>query len=368
MELKVATPMMVLNYGAYLEEHEYFEESFRAYERGVGLFSFPHSNELWQRYLTQFVARFGGAKLERARDLFEQCLGECPEKMALPFYVMYAQLEEEHGMMRRAMAVYSRGCKAVPEEKRMELVQLYIRKVEEHYGSTKTREVYEMAVELLQEQQAMQITVQFAELERKLGEVDRARALWAHASQFCDPSKQAAFWVKWKAFEVAHGNQDTFREMLRVKRSVVARYSQVNYMAAEMLTDGADDVQSDAEALQLTEQHGFVRGTKRTAAEGGAAETDMEALERQAARLASVTQQQAAQAEQPQQEDVAAADANPDEIDLDMDDDVDVDVSAVERKDIPDAVFGSAKQAAADAKAAAAEPMGALARFQKSKH
>jgi pre-mRNA-splicing factor SYF1 len=34
--------------------------------------------------------------------------------------------------------------------------------------------------------------VRFAELERKLGEIDRARALYMHASQIADPRVSAA--------------------------------------------------------------------------------------------------------------------------------------------------------------------------------
>ena len=39
----------------------------------------------------------------------------------------------------------------------------------------------------------------------------------------------AHFWKAWHEFEVKHGNEDTFREMLRIKRSVQAQYNtQVN--------------------------------------------------------------------------------------------------------------------------------------------
>jgi pre-mRNA-splicing factor SYF1 len=66
--------------------------------------------------------------------------------------------------------------------------------------------------------------LKFAEMERRLGEIDRARAIYGHASQFCDPRTNAPFWQKWEAFEVQHGNEDTFKEMLRIKRSVQAQY------------------------------------------------------------------------------------------------------------------------------------------------
>ena len=48
------------------------------------------------------------------------------------------------------------------------------------------------------------------------------------------------FWQVWKEFEVRHGNEDTMREMLRIKRSVQAMYNtQVNMMSAQMLNSAA---------------------------------------------------------------------------------------------------------------------------------
>lgn len=59
-----------------MQEHKYWEESFRVYEKGVSLFKFPHNKEIWLSYLAHFVQRYGGTKLERSRDLFRQAIGE----------------------------------------------------------------------------------------------------------------------------------------------------------------------------------------------------------------------------------------------------------------------------------------------------
>ena len=108
--------------------------------------------------------------MERARDLFEQCLEKVPAEDAAEFYIQvrasppslppslppsvlpytftaassqlthppslppsvfpqYARLEEEHGLARHAMALYDRGTQAVPEDKRFDFVLLYIKKV-----------------------------------------------------------------------------------------------------------------------------------------------------------------------------------------------------------------------------------------------
>lgn len=49
--------------------------------------------------------RYGGSKLERARDLFETALQDVPADKAKVLYLEYAALEEQHGLARHAMEV-----------------------------------------------------------------------------------------------------------------------------------------------------------------------------------------------------------------------------------------------------------------------
>lgn len=75
MDLRIANAQIIVNYAAFLEENEYFEESFKAcvglfskllllltvmqvYERGVELFTFPVSFEIWNIYLAKFIKRY----------------------------------------------------------------------------------------------------------------------------------------------------------------------------------------------------------------------------------------------------------------------------------------------------------------------
>ncbi|CAG2062684.1 unnamed protein product, partial [Timema podura] len=90
IDLKIATPQIIINYGLFLEEHQYFEEAFRAYEKGIALFKWPNVYDIWNTYLTKFLGRYGGSKLERARDLFEQCLEHCPDNFAKVFLAFRA--------------------------------------------------------------------------------------------------------------------------------------------------------------------------------------------------------------------------------------------------------------------------------------
>ena len=55
IDLKIATPQIILNFALFLEENQYFEESFKAYERGVELFDWPHVFDIWQTYLVKVI-------------------------------------------------------------------------------------------------------------------------------------------------------------------------------------------------------------------------------------------------------------------------------------------------------------------------
>jgi pre-mRNA-splicing factor SYF1 len=118
-------------------------------------------------------------------------------------------------------------------------------------------------------------------MERRLGEIDRARAIYGHASQFCDPRTSPEFWKKWESFEVQHGNEDTYKEMLRIKRSVQAQYKYVpkpqSTFPGQVLTSYSTDVNFIA-------SQAVARGNAETHdnADEAAGEDAMAALERQA--------------------------------------------------------------------------------------
>ncbi len=225
-ELRIATPQTVVNFANLLEENQYFEDSFKVYERGLDLFNYPVAFEIWNLYLTKAVDR--KISIERLRDLFEQAVEGCPPKFAKVLYLMYGSLEEERGLARHAMRIYERATRAVSDEDRFEMFNFYITKSASNFGLTSTRPIYERAITALPDKEAKDMCLKFAEMERRLGEIDRARAIYGHASQFCDPRTIPSFWSKWENFEVQHGNEDTFKEMLRIKRSVQAQYKYVH--------------------------------------------------------------------------------------------------------------------------------------------
>uniref|UniRef100_A0A7E5A1A3 Pre-mRNA-splicing factor SYF1 n=1 Tax=Panagrellus redivivus TaxID=6233 RepID=A0A7E5A1A3_PANRE len=339
LDLRIATPQVVINYAMFLEESGYFEDAFKVYEKGIGLFRWPLVFDIWNVYLSKFMKRYEGKKLDRARDLFEQCLEHCPKKLAKNIYLLYAKLEEEYGLYRRAMDIYARATSGVEKEEMHLIFNIYIKRAQEHYGLSYTRPIYALAIEKLPEDHSRDFSLKFAQVERNFGEIDRARAIYAHCSEICDPRVHGDFWEIWREFEVAHGNEDTVSEMLRVKRSVQATYNtNVNYMSAQMLatiggtTQMAGELSAADSMAQLEAKAAAIAAEEAASKRGFGTAGD--------GRIAFVRGDSKAT-----QESTAE---NPDEIDVGDDDDDDDDEEGggkenggIETQAIPDSVFSS---------------------------
>lgn len=114
--------------------------------------------------------------------------------------------------------------------------------------------------------------LRYAALERKLGEIDRARAIYAHASQFCDPRTNPKFWAEWNSFEIETGSEDTFREMLRLKRAVQAQFNtEASYLAAQTVSASAAGASAQGEDGAAAAGEDAMAAAERAAAVKGPA-------------------------------------------------------------------------------------------------
>lgn len=334
LDLRIATPQIIINYAMLLEDNKYFEDAFKVYERGVKIFKYPHVKDIWVTYLSKFVKRYGKSKLERSRELFEHAVEMAPAEVVKPLYLQYAKLEEDHGLAKRAMRVYDQATKAVPPNEKLSMYEIYIARAAEIFGVPKTREIYEQAIvsDGLPERDAMKMCIKYAELEKSLGEIDRARKIYVYASWLADPRSDGDFWNKWHEFEVQHGNEDTFRDMLRIKRSVSARHSQTHVMLPEYLMQ-KPTVDEAMDQLKKS----------------GVPEDEMAALERQLApattpKDVSANNTAAREVLFVSSESASKVTQNQEEIELpegsDEDEDEDDGKVEIAQKEVPEAVFG----------------------------
>ena len=331
IDLRIATPQIIINYGMFLQENNYFEEAFKAYEKGIALFKWPYVYDIWNTYLSKFLERYKGTKIERARDLFEQCLEKCPAKYCKALYLLYAQMEENHGLARHALKVYNRATKCVPPDQKLELYNVYLQHANQMYGIPKTREIFQEAIEELPDEGAREMCLRFAETERVMGEIDRAREIFIYCSQICDPRITKEFWDKWTEFEVKHGNEDTMKELLRIKRSMQAKYNtQVNQMSAQMLSAGVASNSTQlsnattADGMQLLEARAAAAQRQKDASAGAAQQAPAVAVQAEVpaqphggAKILFVRGDTTTRDEEVAD---AARVANPDEIDIDDED------------------------------------------------
>eukprot|EP00494_Astrolonche_serrata_P026207 UN26468 len=203
-------------------ENKFFEDAFKAYERGINIFPHPHVMEIWLMYLDKFLTRYPESRLERARELFEQALETCPAGANKVLFLMYAKLEKERGLARHALRIYDEAVKKVAKEDQDEMYKIYIQSTADMFGVIRTREVYEKAIQNLPDALLPDFCLRFKNLEEQLGEIDRCRSVLMYGCQFADPMTNKNFWEEWNKFELNHGTEETFREMLRMKRSVAA--------------------------------------------------------------------------------------------------------------------------------------------------
>ena len=237
----------------------------------------------------------------------------------------------------------------VPDAEKFTAYQLYIAKTTKYLGVTATRYVYQEAIAELEDNQATaQLCLDFAKMESSLQEVDRARGILVYGSQMADPRRNPEYWAAWHDFEVAHGNEETFREMLRIKRSVQASFSTVNYNATDMGSslenldpeqaleliayqeEGVDlDVDPHLRKQQAPFIQGFVQQQKRPASTA----TDLEDIESRVAKLRKVAQND-------EEIDIDDSDEDDEEDEHDESGPSPMKVQNVSMKDVPAAVFG----------------------------
>ncbi|KRX03383.1 hypothetical protein PPERSA_12662 [Pseudocohnilembus persalinus] len=222
----VITPLILLNYAEFLDKNHYYEESFKIYEHGLTLFNWPGLYEIWIMYITKFIERYQGNKLERTRDMFEKVLDQVPQKQCFLFYLMYAKFEEQYGLLNHAFEIYDRMVATVEDKYKLKAYNIYIAKISNYLGITKSRPIFESAIENFQGKDIISIGLRFSHLERKFGEIDRARAIYQHICQWADPrDDDTNLWNIWNDFELHHGNVDTMNNFIRIKKSVKAKFN-----------------------------------------------------------------------------------------------------------------------------------------------
>ncbi|MES1905531.1 MAG: Pre-mRNA-splicing factor SYF1, partial [Paramarteilia canceri] len=160
------------------------------------------------------------------------------------FYLNFSDFEIRHGYKRKALAILTKALDRFSDDDEQSQVKsankseniekdafIVFERLQDitskHFGVLELRKLYEKAINYFDvAENSLKIALEFAKFEQDLGEIDRSRTILAYSAQIANPEKFPKFWDYWQQFEVQFGNDQTVREMLRIKRSVKVQFEQ----------------------------------------------------------------------------------------------------------------------------------------------
>lgn len=219
--LKVATPLIFINYAHFLQDRKKMLESFQIYERAIGIFPPETQFEIWNIYLAESTEKNSSISKEHIRDLFDQALENLvPNDIdCKAIFILYSDFEEQCGLSNRSVDILLQGCRNTSNlESKITLWQLCISKVKALLSSEESRKFYEECVQSLPNSKAIKFVIEFSMTEAALNEVERARELLKYGAQLLPPGRNGELWKSWDNFEIQYGDKESYKDMLKLKR------------------------------------------------------------------------------------------------------------------------------------------------------
>lgn len=223
---KLANIVTFLNYANFLVASKDYDKAFKCFEKGMNVFDYPQVHELLVLYLNKFQVIYC-KKIERIRDLYHQILYE-KEVSNKMFIYSYAFFEEENGTIFNCLDILSNGLKKLTSNDKIECYTILINKSYKFNGVDEARKVFTEALDSIDYNFVTPLGIKFALFEKKLGEISRARAIFYFLSQFNNPNSEEAlemFWNPWEEFELMHGSEESYLEVVRTKKNVSYKFT-----------------------------------------------------------------------------------------------------------------------------------------------
>ncbi|KAJ1609732.1 Syf1p [Cryptosporidium canis] len=264
-ESGMATAELLTSFGAYLRSKSCYEESFSLYERSMSCLTIQYSFGLWLDYIDSFISHYnnglsiiklfdnlesdpmeyGNLKIDRLRDVFDQCLESLSSWGArirssdrryyldcvFIAYGVYAAYEAKVGRVRRTFDILGRAMNELEDhdQHKLNLYSRWIRLTLKCRGTSYTRQVFERAIDDIKASDLLiRLSLRYINFELNMGEVNRARSIFIFAGDLI-PNIYLLndhielfnkFWSTWDKFEREYGNEDTIKDMLRAKKNV----------------------------------------------------------------------------------------------------------------------------------------------------
>jgi pre-mRNA-splicing factor SYF1 len=233
LDLGLITKQQVLNFVNLVEQlGGSFHDVFQILSKACNKIPWPARGELWIILLDKAIAFWvPEGRIERIREVYEDATKDTPPDCVMAIYKHWAAFEEQHGAPSK---VVGKLCSAIRKldnlDRQLEMVDFAVSKAKRLSGLTGARPVFELALKdlALTDEALMSLSLEFAGLEAALGDILRARAIFTHCAQSCRvyPGDSSPLWAHWADFEQRYGDEQTMRDMLRLKRQLQKRAQQ----------------------------------------------------------------------------------------------------------------------------------------------
>ncbi|PTB64126.1 TPR-like protein [Trichoderma citrinoviride] len=185
------------------------------YERAIAQVPPTQEKRHWRRYIYLWIfyavwEELEGQDIERARQIYTTCLSLIPHKKFTfaKVWLLAAQFEIRQGDLGAARKLLGRAIGMCPKDK---LFNGYIDLERKLFEFVRCRKLYEKHVEF--NPTNCQTWIKFAELERGLDDLDRARAIFELAVSQPQLDMPELLWKAYIDFEEEEGEYERTREL-----------------------------------------------------------------------------------------------------------------------------------------------------------
>lgn len=247
IKLKLATPQMLLNLADTLHSWNRLAKSYTVYERGLEVFPDDIINSrIWSVYIKHILE--DKVDVERILNTFDECLFSGDKKIAghlckpiTLLYVDYLETKEPGykviGILRK---IIKRLYDSAEEESllkaerdqvhkdKYDLYEMLISKVGHLNETSFKREIFEEILNdgQLRLDELIRFSNELIDFEIMEKSFKRTRALFEHITSLTNPQSAVILpvWDKWESFELEYGDEQSFKEMARLKRQLMKEF------------------------------------------------------------------------------------------------------------------------------------------------
>ncbi|KAF4549531.1 Pre-mRNA-splicing factor clf1-like protein [Elsinoe fawcettii] len=234
------------------------ERTRDVYERAIAQVPASQEKRHWRRYIYLWIfyalwEELDNTEVERARQVYAECLKLIPHKRFTfaKVWIMKAQFEIRQMQLQQARKTLGQAIGMCPKDK---LFRGYVELELKLFEFVRCRTIYEKHIEW--NSANCQAWIKFAELERGLDDVDRARAIFELAVDQPQLDMPELLWKAYIDFEEEEGEYDRTRalyERLLAKTNHVKVW--ISYALFEInVPDGGDEEEDEDEEKPISEE------------------------------------------------------------------------------------------------------------------